>query len=93
MSGFITEEIVRRGLVVNRDSMITVANDLRATFGITYIIDTLYACAREDADGAIIESLRAVGEVRRIKELGGLVIGVEADRWMRYCRVCRRRSE
>jgi len=92
-SGFITEEIVRRGMPVNRDSMIEVSNDLRATFGPSHIIDSLYERAKEKGGDAIIESLRAVAEVRRIKELGGVVIGVDADPRIRYERSVTRGSE
>ena len=35
---FLIEEINRRGLEANRDSMILVANDLRANFGGSYIV-------------------------------------------------------
>lgn len=92
-SGFITEEIVRRGMPVNRDSMIIVANDLRAQHSPSYIIDSLYARAVEEGGDAIIESLRAVAEVRRIKELGGTVLGVDADPQIRYERAFARGSE
>lgn len=92
-SGFITEEIVRRGMPVNRDSMIVVSNDMRATNGPSYIIDSLYERAQEKGGDAIIESLRAVAEVRRIKELGGTVIGVDADPHVRYERAFKRGSE
>lgn len=92
-SGFITEEIVRRGMPINRDSMIVVSNDLRATHGPAYIIDSLYARAQEKGGDSIIESLRAVAEVRRIKELGGKVIGVDANPEIRYERAVGRGSE
>jgi dephospho-CoA kinase len=92
-SGFITEEIVRRGMPVDRDSMIIVANDLRAQHSPSYIIDSLYARAVEEGGDAIIESLRAVAEVRRIKELGGTVLGVDADPQIRYERAFARGSE
>jgi dephospho-CoA kinase len=92
-SKFITEEIVRRGLPVNRNSMIVVANELRAEHGPTYIIDMLYERAMVAGGDAIIESLRAVAEVRRIKELGGFVIGVDADPKLRYERARTRGSE
>ncbi len=92
-SGFITEEIVRRQLPVNRDSMILVANDLRATHGPSYIIDSLYARAEARGGNVIIESLRAVAEVRRIKALGGLVVGIDADPALRYERAHARKSE
>ena len=92
-SGFITEEIIRRGIPVNRDSMIVVANDLRATHGPSYIIDSLFERARESGKDSVIESLRAIAEVRRIKELGGFVLGVDADPRIRYERAFARGSE
>jgi dephospho-CoA kinase len=85
-SGFITEEIIKRGLPVNRDSMIIVANDLRATHGPTYIVDELYKQAQQYEGNAVIESLRAVAEVKHIQKLGGVVIGVDAEPEIRYQR-------
>lgn len=90
---FITEEIERRGMPVNRDSMIVVANDLRATNEPTFIIDTLYQRAEQAGGDAVIESLRAVAEVKHIKELGGIVLGVDADSKIRYERMAARGSE
>lgn len=92
-SGFITEEIVRRGLPVNRDSMIEVANDLRRTHGPSYVIDSLYERADQEGGDVIIESLRAIAEVQRIKELGGVVVGIDADPRLRYERAFARASE
>lgn len=89
-SKFITEEIVRRGMPVDRDSMIVVANDLRAKNGPSYIIESLYAEAQAAGGNAVIESLRAVAEVRKIKELGGRVIGVDARPELRYERSVKR---
>ena len=37
VSGFISEEIARRGLTGNRDTMRSVANDLRAQYGVTMV--------------------------------------------------------
>ncbi len=91
-SGFITEEIIRRGLPINRDSMIVVANDLRQKHGPTYIIDSLYERAKNAGGNVIIESLRAVAEVKRIQELGGIVLGVDADSTVRYERSVHRGS-
>jgi dephospho-CoA kinase len=91
-SGFITEEVVRRELPVNRDSMIVVANDMRKHHGPSYIVDTLYERAKKLGGDVVIESLRAVAEVRRIKALGGVVIGVDADPAVRYNRAISRQS-
>ncbi len=91
-SGFITEEIARRGLPVNRDSMIMVANDLRQKYGPTYIVDSLHERAKNAGGNVVIESLRAVAEVKRIQELGGIVLGVDADSHVRYERAVMRKS-
>ena len=91
-SDFITEEIEQRALPVNRDSMTMVANDLRKMHGPSYIIDTLYKRAQENGGDAVIESLRAVAEVRRIKELGGIVLGVNAEAKLRFERSMARGS-
>ncbi len=83
-SGYLTEVIKERGMVVNRDSMIAVANELRATHSPSYLVEVLYNRAQENEGDAIIESLRAVAEVEKIKELGGIVIGVDAEPRLRY---------
>ena len=44
---FITQEIKRRGMPVNRDSMAVVANDLRATHSPSYIAESLYSEAMQ----------------------------------------------
>ncbi len=92
-SGFITEEVKRRGMPVDRDSMTIVANDLRRAHGPSYVIDSLYERAKTAGGDAVIESLRAVAEVKRIKELGGVVIGVDAPPELRYERAYSRGSE
>jgi len=92
-SGFIKEEIARRGISADRDSMILVGNDLRAQYGPAYIIESLYKRAQETHGDAVIEALRAVAEVKKMKELGGFVIGVDADSKIRYDRAFARKSE
>lgn len=92
-SGFITEEITRRGLPVDRDTMTVVANDLRAQNGPSYLMDCLYERAKSTGGDVVLESLRAVAEARRIKELGGIVLGVDADPKLRYERAFARGSE
>lgn len=87
------EEIAKRGLPPDRNSMIVVANDLRATHGPSYLLDTLFHRAQESGGDAVIESLRAVAEVKRIQELGGIVLGIDADPKVRYERARKRGSE
>lgn len=91
-SGFITEEIKIRQMVLDRDSMIQVGNDLREQYGPSYIIEELYKQALQAGGDAVIESLRVVAEVRKIKELGGFVLGVDAPPELRYQRSVARGS-
>jgi dephospho-CoA kinase len=90
---FITKEIERRGMEVNRDSMTTVANELRAIHGPTYIFEQLVELAKQHGGDVVIESIRAVAEARYIKEQGGVVLGIDADPQVRYERIVKRGSE
>jgi dephospho-CoA kinase len=92
--GFITEEILRQGLPVNRDSMVTVANKLRADHSPSYIIDQLYEQALLTGKNCIIESIRTPGEVESLREKGNfLLFAVDADPMLRYDRIVMRNSE
>lgn len=92
---FIFEEAKRRGLDISqgREVTIPVANDLRAKHGPAYIAESLYKRAMDGGGDAVVESLRAVAEVRKIKELGGIVLGVDAAQQIRYQRSVGRGSE
>lgn len=90
---FLVEEINRRGMPVVRDSMVVVANDLRATHGPGYIAEQLVERALRERGHAVIESIRSLGEARYIKEHGGLLWAVDADIRTRYARVAKRQSE
>ncbi len=90
---FLIEEIERRGMPVNRDSMIEVANDLRKKHGPSYILDTLFERALRAGGNAVIESVRTVGEVEELKRKGMLLLAVDADPNIRYSRVQFRKSE
>jgi dephospho-CoA kinase len=90
---FITKELERRGLPIDRDCMASVANDLRAEHGPTYIFEQLVQMAKENGGDAVIESIRAVAEARYIKEQGGVVLGIDADPMIRYERIIKRGSE
>ncbi len=90
---FITKEIERRGLPVNRDSTRLVANDLRKVNGPAYIIESLYNAAVAAGGDAIIESIRAIGEAEFLKKHGALIFAVDADRHVRYERVTGRGTE
>jgi dephospho-CoA kinase len=90
---FLCEEIERRGLPVNRDTMVVVANDLRATHSPSYITDQLLERAVKSGQNAVIESIRAVGEIESLRKNPNFVLfAVDADIHKRYERICKRKS-
>lgn len=90
---FIIAEITRRGLPINRDSMIEVANDLRKHHGPTHIFEQLVGMAKEHGGDCVVESIRAVAEARYLKEQGGIVLGIDAPPEIRYERIKKRGNE
>lgn len=89
---FITAEIERRGLPVDRDNMRLVANDLRQQHSPSYVIDSLYDQAAAAGGDAVIESVRVVEEARHLQERSAVVLAVDADRKLRYERAVSRGS-
>jgi dephospho-CoA kinase len=91
---YISEEIQRRGLPVNRDTMVTVANDLRLHHGPSFIVDELYRKAVSKGSNSVIESIRTVGEVESLRSKGQFFLfAVDADPGIRYKRILMRGSE
>ena len=91
---FLIEEINKKGLPVNRDSMTEVANNLRANHSPSFIIEQLYKKAIAEGGNAIIESIRTPGEVEFLKKQGKFyLIAVDADPKVRYNRISIRGSE
>ncbi|MFA6503287.1 MAG: AAA family ATPase [Candidatus Paceibacterota bacterium] len=89
---FIVEEVQRRGLPVNRDTITVTANNLRELHGPAYVVEQLLARAGETRGDVGIESIRTVGEARVLKASGAILIGVDADPALRYERAVQRAS-
>ncbi len=91
---FLTEEIRQRGLPVNRDSMVVVANDLRARHNPAFIVEQLYEQALQTGHDCIIESIRTPGEVAMLRSKPNFrLIAVDAAPEVRYQRIVERASE
>lgn len=91
-SKFITKEIIKKEMLVNRDSMIEVANLIRKTHGSDYIIASLLKKALKSKKNCVIESIRTVGEVNILKSLRIILLAIQADRKIRYSRIKKRNS-
>lgn len=90
---FITREILRRSLPVDRDSMVLVANDLRTAHSPSYIAEALYDEAMAAGQNAVIESLRTEGEIAALRAKGNfLLVAVGANPKLRYERITLRGS-
>lgn len=91
---FIAEEIKRRGMEVNRDTLTEVANDLRAEHTSSYITDQLFQKAFSTGEDAVIESIRTLGEIKSLRAKGHFYLfAVDADQKLRYERIMERKSE
>jgi dephospho-CoA kinase len=91
---FVSEEILRRGLEVNRDNMVIVANDLRRKNSPSFITDQLFEHALKGGKNSVIESIRTPGEVFSLRKLGKFFLfAVDADPEIRYQRITLRKSE
>lgn len=90
---FVSEEILRRGMEVNRDNMVIVANDLRKQNSPSFITDQLYEKALAEGRDSIIESIRTPGEVYSLRAKGKFfLLAVDADPALRYERIALRKS-
>ncbi len=92
--GFLLEEIRKKGMPENRDSMVVVANGLRADHSPSYITDQLYLQALKHGKDAVIESIRTPGEIDSLRKKGSFYLfAVDADPKKRFDRIKLRKSE
>ena len=92
--GFLIEEIKRRKMEINRDSMTSVANELRAANSPSYVIDQLYNQAVEKGNNCIIESIRTEGEITSLrKKKNFYLLAIDAKSKIRFDRIKLRKSE
>ena len=91
---FLTNEIERRGLTINRDNMVLIANELRAKYSPAYIIEQLYNQAATCGENCVIESIRTLGEIELLRTKSNFsLLAVDADPIIRYERIHQRQSE
>jgi dephospho-CoA kinase len=83
---------VKEGQPANRDTLIVIADKLRKEHGPSYIAETLFEQAQKYPN-AVIESLRAIGEIEALREKGNfMLLAIDADQKTRYDRICARKS-
>ncbi|MBM3435296.1 MAG: hypothetical protein FJY07_03645 [Bacteroidetes bacterium] len=91
---FLLEEIRKRGLAENRDSMRVVANELREKNSPSFITDRLFEQVLKKGKNAVIESIRAPGEVESLRRKGNFyLLATDAEPQVRFQRIRKRNSE
>jgi dephospho-CoA kinase len=90
---FLAAEVLKRGKIVNRDTITETANALRAEHGAGYVTQRLLAEAISQKNNVVIESIRTVGEAKFLKSHGAQLWAVDADLKVRYNRIVGRASE
>jgi dephospho-CoA kinase len=91
---FLIEELTKRQMSVNRDTMTHLANELRKENSPSYIIDCLFMQAQQAGENAVIESIRTVGEIESLRRKGNFcLLAIDANPNIRYERIVRRCSE
>jgi dephospho-CoA kinase len=82
---------------INRDTMHELANRLRKNFGSDYIVTQILHDRLIQKDSVdeplIIESIRSIGEVKKLKSYGGILLAIDAPIQTRYSRILTRGSE
>ncbi len=86
---FFAGEAVRRGLMVNHDSITKIAKDLRAEHGPTWVLEQLIQQAPKNQN-IVIESVRFKDEVEYLKSKGAKLWAIDADIRTRYKRTVNR---
>jgi dephospho-CoA kinase len=91
---YLLEMIREQKLPENRDSMFRLANELRASYGPSYVTDQLYNRAFVSGKNCVIESIRTPGEIDSLREKGHFyLLAADADPEIRYERIVLRQSE
>jgi len=89
---YLNNELIRRGLPLNRNNQVILANQLRQLNSPSYIVKQLYEKAKQEKN-SVIESIRTPGEAESIKKKGGILLAVDAEPKTRYSRIISRQSE
>jgi dCMP deaminase len=91
---YLRQIVEERGMEVNRDSFVAVANELREKNSPSFIAEELYRQAAEAGGDVIIESIRTEGEVNALKGKGNFYLfAIDANSKLRYDRAIGRASE
>ncbi len=92
-SGYLAHELESRGVEKTRPNLRAIGNEYREKFGSGYLAKKAIELAQiAGAENIVIEAIRSVGEATIIKNSGGKLLVIDADRKERYRRIHERKS-
>jgi dephospho-CoA kinase len=90
---YLERRLREQGMPVDRPHLGQLGDKLRQEHGAGFFTELFTKEMRENGvEDATIESIRSVGEARALKEHGGILLAVDADRKLRYGRIVNRHS-
>ncbi len=90
VSDFLREECRRRQLPVERENLRMISAEWRRDFGLGVLVDKAveaFSNSKEQYAGLAVVPMRNVGEAKRLKDLGGKLVWVDANPHERYDRI------
>ncbi|MBI5357553.1 AAA family ATPase [Candidatus Saccharibacteria bacterium] len=90
VSDLLRDEAEKRGLPLEREILRSISAEWRREFGLGVLVDRAVELYKKQSDkyvGVVATPMRNVGEAKRIHELGGKLIWVDADPKIRYNRI------
>ncbi|MBI2023230.1 AAA family ATPase [Candidatus Giovannonibacteria bacterium] len=94
VSAFIKEEVRKRGVPLDLETVTKVANEIRREHGPAFIVEEIYKLAEKEGGNFVIESLRNPGEISALKAKGNFhIFAVDASLDKRYDRLQSRKGD
>jgi dephospho-CoA kinase len=94
VSDLLRDEARKRGLPIEREVLRTISAEWRRKYGLGVLVDKAVALLNKSGDkytGVVAIPMRNPGEAQRVKDLGGLLLWVDADPKIRYQRIYSRK--
>jgi dephospho-CoA kinase len=94
VSDLLRDEARKRGLPIEREVLRTISAEWRRKYGLGVLVDKAVALLNKSGDkytGVVAIPMRNPGEAQRVKDLGGILLWIDADPKIRYKRIYSRK--
>lgn len=91
LSDFVREEVQKKSLPLDRDTLIQTANSLKDTHGQDYLAKKAHSSSSHPQ--VVFDSIRNLAEIHYLQTFGTQFLGFDAPIEVRYNRIKKRKSE